>query len=465
MNFTIDFRQLIKCTGDKKDILLLGFRQRSLNSPSNSSPWTKLCEEDFPRIIKDLNHICAKNSEDNLQEWEIPEEMLRLEMHLSLPLKIHNMPKYLLQKDPNTEDVRYIDSHQLTILDIIVWISYTLIFEKIDLKNLLPFTNEWYHRMTSLLQKYLDPVLVQNDSPRLILKSTYSKKVPKRTFYKIETKREGIVQKFTVQKDIDSALKKIFSLGIDFCSKNPVDYTINFDWHSLPIDVNPFNGDLPNKRMLRKQQQLESMATEVVRISKKSDVIVDFCCGTGHLGILIACLLPDCHVILLDNNEESLVVRARAWVNKLGLTNVSFFLGNINYFNGNFNTGLSLHACGSATDIVLSKCWEKSANFVTCACCYGKICENNVTKYPQSKAFKSCLELDDFITIAHSADQGHDPPHGIEESILMEQGGLCTDIIDTDRKLKAEELGYKVTLKRLHPESCTPKNRLLVGVL
>ncbi|XP_063704519.1 glutathione S-transferase C-terminal domain-containing protein homolog [Culicoides brevitarsis] len=455
-------RQLIKSTDEKSDLQLLGFRQRSLNTPSDASPWTKLCEVELPKCLHEI-HFCTKES-----FWDIPEELLRLEMHLSLPLKVHNMPKYLRQKADNDDEVRFIDSHQLTILDIIVWISYNLIFDSIGRDNLrtkVPHTLEWFGNVEPLLEKDFGKVLSRTNiiNGSKIIDCRITKEVRKSTFYKIEAKRAGVIQKYTVQKDVESALEKLSELKIDYSSKNPEGYCNNFDWKSLPTEVNPFNGDLPDKRMLRKQQQLESMAIEVVRISKPGDIIVDFCCGTGHLGILIACLLPKCQVILLDNNEESLVVRARAWVSKLKLTNVSFFLGNINYFNGNFTTGVSLHACGSATDIVLAKCWEKRANFTCSPCCYGKISETPVTKYPQSRVFREKITYDDIITIAHCADQGHEPLPGMEENDLDEQGSICTDIIDTDRKLKAEELGYKVILKRLHPESCTPKNRLLVG--
>ena len=47
---------------------------------------------------------------------------------------------------------------------------------------------------------------------------------------------------------------------------------------------------------------------------------------------------------------------------------------------------------------------------------------------------------------------------------MEEQGLLCMDLVDTDRALAARELGYSVTLAKLSPPSCTPKNNLLVGV-
>lgn len=69
------------------------------------------------------------------------------------------------------------------------------------------------------------------------------------------------------------------------------------------------------------------------------------------------------------------------------------------------------------------------------------------------------------IKVSHCADQTHDVKnvkHATMEK--TDQGYYCMDIIDTDRLLKAQELGYVTQLKRLYPENCTPKNRLLVGV-
>ena len=48
------------------------------------------------------------------------------------------------------------------------------------------------------------------------------------------------------------------------------------------------------------------MAAAVVDAVSEGDVVVDFCSGGGHLGILLAYLLPRCHVIMVDNKEESI---------------------------------------------------------------------------------------------------------------------------------------------------------------
>jgi len=63
--------------------------------------------------------------------------------------------------------------------------------------------------------------------------------------------------------------------------------------------------------------------------------------------------------VLLDNKEESMV-RACSRIHALGLKNVTFYLANLEYFTGEFGLGTTLHACGTATDLVLKKCISNS---------------------------------------------------------------------------------------------------------
>lgn len=74
---------------------------------------------------------------------------------------------------------------------------------------------------------------------------------------------------------------------------------------------------------IRKSQPLENFALAVLGLAKEGDLIPDFCCGSGHLGILLAYLLPKCTIILLENKEQSLL-RARLRVHEMGLKNVYF---------------------------------------------------------------------------------------------------------------------------------------------
>lgn len=222
-------------------------------------------------------------------------------------------------------------------------------------------------------------------------------------------------------------------------------------------------GQLPTKRIDRKKAQLECLANEVIALSRPGDVIVDFCSGTGHLGILLAYLLPNCTIYLLENKEESQQL-AMNRVNKLGLNNVVYFQCNLDYFTARFDIGVSLHACGVASDIVLEKCIGHRAKFVCCPCCYGKLYDLDRIQYPRSKIFQdSELLLKEYLCLAHCADQTHDVDNVRTNVEKSHQGYYCMDIIDRDRALRAEEYGYSVVRKRLKPENCTPKNRILVG--
>ena len=71
-----------------------------------------------------------------------------------------------------------------------------------------------------------------------------------------------------------------------------------------------------------------------------------------------------------------------------GMSNCRFFQCNLDYFCGSFDIGVSLHACGLATDLVLAKCLSADSSFVCCPCCYGAVRENHVITYPKSGAFR-----------------------------------------------------------------------------
>lgn len=96
------------------------------------------------------------------------------------------------------------------------------------------------------------------------------------------------------------------------------------DWASIPHLAHPLGGELPPERLEKKCQQLENLAAAVQSVYKENDVIVDFCSGGGHLAILLAYLLPEATVYLVENKEQSLQ-RAIQRVEGLGLKNCRFF--------------------------------------------------------------------------------------------------------------------------------------------
>ncbi|KAG8593028.1 hypothetical protein GDO81_000707 [Engystomops pustulosus] len=234
--------------------------------------------------------------------------------------------------------------------------------------------------------------------------------------------------------------------------------TQTIDWGSLPAAVSPAEGKMSSDRALRKQQQLNNLLSVVSNMAKPGNTIVDFCSGGGHVGIVLAYLLPSCQIILIENKEESLM-RARDRSNGLGLTNIWFVQANLDYFTGNFNIGVALHACGVATDMVIEQCIIARAAFVVCPCCYGFIQNTFKTTFPQSCRFQNILSYKEHMVLCRFADQTavQLPP---ERRLI---GKNCMGLVDLDRAWASEQRGYKAQVISMEPESCSPKNNMIVG--
>ncbi|KAF7651785.1 hypothetical protein LDENG_00105350, partial [Lucifuga dentata] len=109
-------------------------------------------------------------------------------------------------------------------------------------------------------------------------------------------------------------------------------------WENLPAAINPTEGKMSDDRAVRKRQQLNNLVAMVTELAKPGHTIVDFCSGGGHVGIVLAHTLPDCQVILIENKEESLV-RAKSRCDELDLANIGFIQANLDYFTGPFHVG------------------------------------------------------------------------------------------------------------------------------
>lgn len=494
----------IVINSDDEFISLLGFKTSCLNAPSEASVWTKFCEIDIVECVKNFIETITNENQinyDEVNEITLPNELVQFENHMAEPIRMHNIYKLAREKANNPMKKsnkskmvhiesnvpisalnlihKYAEGEQFSIADIILFPSIWLIWRSINEittfspENLLPLTYKW---LTIVQTEYFDKITnsLNNLKPTLFHKiwSTYTllhiNQLKPCSLYKCDPKRYNASQRiYTKQHNIDQTLEKIKNSGFDIISKHSQDENgINkmFDWSELPFDALPEGGELPERRLQRKKYQLENLAREIIQIACPGDRIVDFCSGTGHLGIILAYKLPQCIIYLLENKQES-VMRARNRVKKLKLNNVKFFQCNLDYFIGQFEIGTSLHACGVATDIVLMHCLNQRAKFVCCPCCYGGCHQMPHINYPRSKLFRSIdITLLDYMHIAHCADQAHDldKTTNIQKSY---QGQFCMDIVDTDRKFYAEENGYHVKLTRLYPEDCTPKNRLLIGVI
>ncbi|XP_030644121.1 glutathione S-transferase C-terminal domain-containing protein [Chanos chanos] len=230
-------------------------------------------------------------------------------------------------------------------------------------------------------------------------------------------------------------------------------------WEDLPTAVNPTEGKMSDTRATRKQQQLNNLVAMVTELAQPGHTIVDFCSGGGHVGIVLAHTLPHCQVILIENKEESLL-RAKDRSSQLGLSNIGFIQANLDYFTGTFQIGVALHACGVATDMVMDRCVLTQAAFVISPCCYGFIQNTLKFSFPRSNKFSEILSCKEHMILCRFADQTavQLPP---ERRAI---GKRCMGLVDLDRSWAAETHGYTVRVITMEPESCSPKNNMLVGV-
>jgi hypothetical protein len=115
--------------------------------------------------------------------------------------------------------------------------------------------------------------------------------------FQVETKAKFKASQFA----ITGVLQKLMEVGIEPCTVH-LNSSTSLSWADYPDCVLPSThvGGVPDKRASRKLEQLENMVAGVMSIvhlrRKESYTIVDFCSGGGHLGIVLAYLLPCCQV-------------------------------------------------------------------------------------------------------------------------------------------------------------------------
>ncbi|XP_051754883.1 glutathione S-transferase C-terminal domain-containing protein [Ctenopharyngodon idella] len=495
---------------------LLGFKNTCLKACAEVSQWTRLCELDIPSAVEE--HL--RNPED--QMCRLPAAILNLEKRLGEPVKVHNDDKIRRQKlqqqkksdaqlkgpstkradrlneshpgvelsaalaklsadavpSPSTRessDIRKVKSTDLpelehvfaeglyfTLTDVVLLPcihQYLVSLQKHTPSTLshLPLLLRWYQRVQELPSvlraakdcgmalftlSSVDPCPPKPEAPR---SSGAEQEGPER-------KQEPFIG------GPRPTLTKLQENGIDavYTAHPCPSWTV--DWESLPMAVNPTEGKMSDARAVRKQQQLNNLVAMVTELAHPGHTVVDFCSGGGHVGIVLAYTLPKCQVILIENKEESLV-RARHRSAQLELTNIGFIQTNLDYFTGNFNIGVALHACGVATDMVLDRCLQARAGFVISPCCYGFIQNTLKFNFPKSTRFAETLSYKEHMILCRFADQ-------TAVSLPLERrliGKRCMGLVDLDRSWAAETHGYSVRVMTMVPEGCSPKNNMLVG--
>ncbi|KAH8240571.1 hypothetical protein KR026_000183 [Drosophila bipectinata] len=475
-------RELIARQPNEELKKLLGFKGSCLLAPSEASIWTRFCEVDVVEVVSGLHN--------GLILPAVPVEVVRFEQHMNEPVRMHNIYKQAREQANQTEnggkvkrkdrveikcttpkeqlliEHRFAEGISFTIADIILYPLLKIIFQHCgQMLPHFPLTSTWFSEIDAF-DESCSKILNELYGGSKVNTPPGDLSIPDcdaTSLYKADPKRYKPRNRiYTSQSEVEAALGKLATLQLEFSSDSEHNYGQQLiDWEKIEPS-HAKSSALPKERLERKRQQLENMANAVVSLAKPGDRIVDFCSGTGHLAILLALKLPKCTVIAMENKAFSLI-QAQKRALELGLTNCVFYQCNIDYFVGDFDIGASLHACGTATDIVLQQCQRAKAHFVCCPCCYGSLQPMPHISYPLSEIFQQVLGTKDFLYIAHTADQAHEMGTTNCKPDTTLQGLLCMAIVDTDRQLQAEEAGYEVILTRLKPEKCTPKNHLLVG--
>ncbi|XP_041077819.1 glutathione S-transferase C-terminal domain-containing protein-like [Polyodon spathula] len=514
-------RHIIKRTLEadpcRKDVAeLLGFKKTCLKACAEVSEWTRLCELSIPSAVEDF---CRQPEHQS----EIPTALLHLEKKLGEPVRVHNDDKIRRQKlqqkkgmpeaghegglvdpkegaaeDPQSSDqlelqaalaklsmeeiqsattrgpphIRKVKTTELPSLEHVF--AEGLYFTLTDVV-LLPCLHQF---LVSLVQK---PGGMLERLPLLQRWYLHIQEVPgvRRAaiscgIHFLSLPEQGPAPNLEPQNPINHeeekavapftggprpTMTKLKNSGIEaIYSPHPCS-SWALDWDGLPAAVNPMEGKMSKDRALRKRQQLNNLVAMVTKLAQPGNTVVDFCSGGGHVGIVLAHTLPACQVVLIENKEESLA-RAKNRCDELGLNNIWFIQANLDYFTGPFKIGVALHACGVATDMVMEHCIKAQAAFVISPCCYGFIQNTVKFTFPRSQQFMDVLSYKEHMVLCRFADQTEFQLPADRRLI----GKQCMGLVDLDRAQAAERNNYSVKVMSMEPESCSPKNNMVVGV-
>ncbi|CAD5121496.1 DgyrCDS10000 [Dimorphilus gyrociliatus] len=431
-------RYIIKCSDDEEKKKLLSHKGNCLKAPSEVSAWTRYCEIELPTVVSGVDD----------------KQIIRFENHLSTPVSLSNGRFEGLSADPELEnclecrknfagDHLFTDGPKMTLADLILFINFSLINkERLETFRLI---RNWYRRVLQV------PCIIQTSFSLGLTTHDFSCacSCEKTKFFETNSIsiRENVKppQSFSISQlsSSESRAEKHFNT-IKTVNKeyDPL------DWDTIPLPLHP---SVPDKRKLRKKQQLDYIIGCVNSFVEPGQVIVDMCAGSGHLGLVLANLRPDCTIIVVESKEES-IERCYNIREKLGLNNLKIYFSQLSHIRMKFDFGVALHACGSASDSVIEKCLEMAASLVLVPCCYGSIRRTHNVTYPRSKLFNE-LEYENYLAICRIADQ---------HSSNKERSKRSSDLIDTDRLKYVEECGYSTCFLSQLPEDSSPKNNLLI---
>lgn len=205
-----------------------------------------------------------KLTNDNIA-FEIPTQLARFECHLSQPLQIHNINKRLNEKSSHPT-LRFADEDNPTLSDVLIlpniYIAYSFLGEN-TMDTYLPLTLKWYK---SVLEHFdcksnLECIIFD----RVQLPNNYIlPEVPIQSLYKCDLRRYNPKAKIYVKQNVQDIIQlfNTINININLSSNNlhPI------DWDELPHEVRPSGGDIPDKRLMRKTQQLENLIYATLQV-------------------------------------------------------------------------------------------------------------------------------------------------------------------------------------------------------
>ncbi len=180
--------------------------------------------------------------------------------------------------------------------------------------------------------------------------------------------------------------------------------------------------------------------------------IADFGCGKSYLTFAVHYFLTEirhipCQIEGLDLKKD-VIDFCNQTVEKLGLKNINFCVGNISDYSGSKNPDIvmTLHACDTATDFALQYAVDRNAKAIlSVPCCQHQI-NTQITNNRKGKIKQPDSPLEPILK------------HGL----LREKfSSILTDAL---RAEWLEQQGYKVQLLEFIDEEHTPKNVLIRAV-
>lgn len=206
-----------------------------------------------------------KITHDNIL-FEIPTQLARFECHLSQPLQIHNINKRL-NKNALHLIQRFADENNPTLSDVLIlpniYIAYEFLGEN-TMDTFLPLTLKWYKSVLEYFDCKLNLECIIFDRVQLP-NNVILPEVPIQSLYKCDLRRYNPRAKIYVKQQNVQDIIQLFDtidINIDLSSNNlnPI------DWNELPYEVCPSGGDVPDKRLVRKTQQLENLIHATLQV-------------------------------------------------------------------------------------------------------------------------------------------------------------------------------------------------------